>query len=198
MIEDKRGFTLLELMVVVAMIAIVATIAFPRLDPFLPKRRLKSAARLLSGTITMAYGESIAENKIYRLYMDPSTDMYWITEVTRLAEEEESSGVVGLTIGTSFELLGRIDDSENIEETAPSEPMFAPKELPQGIHFSSVEVRTNRTSFSEDAKYIEFTPLGTASPAVINLINDEDEMFSVVYDGVTGMPTLVPQGERGG
>ena len=198
MIEDKRGFTLLELMVVVAMIAIVATIAFPRLDPFLPKRRLKSAARLLSGTITMAYGESIAKNKIYRLYMDPSTDTYWITEVTRLGEDEESSGVVGLTIGTSFELLERIDDSENIEETAPSEPMFAPKELPQGIHFSSVEVRTNRASFSEDTKYIEFTPLGTASPAVINLINDEDEMFSVVYDGVTGMPTLVPQGERGG
>ena len=130
--------------------------------------------------------------------MDPSTDTYWITEVTRLEEDEESSGVVGLTIGTSFELIERIEDFDNIEETAPSEPMLAPKELPQGIHFSSVEVRANRTSFSDDINYIEFTPLGTASPAVINLINDEDEMFSVVYDGVTGMPTLVPQDERGG
>jgi prepilin-type N-terminal cleavage/methylation domain-containing protein len=198
MVRDRRGFTLLELMAVIAMLAIVAAIVFPRLDPFLPKRRLKSAARLLSGTITMAYGESIADNKIYRLYMDPSTDMYWITEVTKIEDEDESSGVTGLTIGTGFELLERIDDSEIVDEALPSEPMLAPRELPQGIHFSSVTIRTDTASFGTDVKFIEFTPLGTASPAVIDLINDEDEVFSIVYDGVTGMPKLIPRGERAG
>jgi type II secretion system protein H len=198
MIDDNRGFTLLELMVVVAMIGIVAAIAFPRLDPFLPKRRLKSAARLLSGTITMAYGESIAKNKIYRLHMDPSTDTYWITEVTKLEEEEESDGAVALVFGTSFELLERFDDSGDTEETAPSEPMLAPRELPQGVHFASVEVLNNRRTFSDDTQYIEFTPLGTGTPALVNLINDDDEELSLVYDGVTGMPVLIPQGERGG
>ncbi len=61
-------------MIVVAMIAVIAAIALPRLDPFLPERRLRSAARLLSGAITLAYGEAIAKNKTYRLYMDTSTD----------------------------------------------------------------------------------------------------------------------------
>lgn len=195
---DRGGFTLLELMVVVAMIGIISAIAFPRLDPFLPTRRLKSAARLLSGTITLAYGEAIAKNKTYRLYLDPSTDKYWITEVATLEDEDESSAAVGIRLGTGFELLEYTDGSENIEQTAPSEPMFAPKRLPPGVHFSSVEVQSGFASFALDAKYIEFSPLGVASPAVINLVNDDDEKFAVVYDGVTGMPKLVPSGDLAG
>ena len=197
MTGKPKGFTLLELMVVIAMIGIIVAIALPRLDPFLPKRRLKSAARLLSGTITMAYGEAIAKNKTYRLYMDPSTDSYWITEVTVLEDEDESSSAIGIRLGTSFEMLEYTDGSENIEETAPSEPMFAPKSLPPGVHFSSVEIGSAAGAPGPDTKYIEFTPLGVASPAVIGLANDDEE-FSVVYDGVTGIPRLVLLGEQVG
>lgn len=183
-------------MVVIAMIGIIAAIALPRLDPFLPTRRLKSAARLLSGTITLAYGEAVSKNNNYRLYMDPSTDRYWITEVTVLEDEDDSSGAVGIRLGTGFELLDYTDGSDDsIEETAPSEPMFAPKHLPPGVHFSSVEVRAGYTSYGLGPKYIEFTPLGLASPAVIELINDDNEQFTVLYDGVTGIPQLVPQEE---
>ena len=185
-------------MAVVAMIGIIAVIAFPRLDPFLPKRRLKSAARLLSGTITMAYGKAIAKNKTYRLYLDPSTDEYWITEVTETKDEDEPAEATGIRLGTGFELLEYTDGSENVEQAMPSEPMFAPRRLPLGVHFSSVEVRRGLMKFSRDKQYIEFTPLGVASPAVINLINEDEDGFAVVYDGVTGIPRLVPRGELTG
>jgi prepilin-type N-terminal cleavage/methylation domain-containing protein len=194
-VRDARGFTLLELIVVVAMIAVIAAIAFPRLDPFLPQRRLKSAARLLSGTITLVYGEAIAKNKTYRLYMDPSTDEYWITEATKFESEDESS-VIGLTLGTSFELLDYTEGGQDIEETAPTEPMLAPKSLPQGVHFSSVEIGGAAGTPRVGTKYIEFTPLGVASPAIIHLINEDDEEFAVTYDGVTGIPRLVPLDEQ--
>lgn len=197
MTGKPKGFTLIELMVVIAMIGIIVAIALPRLDPFLPRRRLKSAARLLSGTITMAYGEAIAKNKTYRLYMDPSTDSYWITEVTVLEDKDKSSSVIGITLGTSFELLSYTDGSENVEETASSEPLFAPKSLPPGVRFSFVDIRSGPGSLAFDTKYIEFTPLGIASPATIGLTNDDEE-FAVIYDGVTGIPRLVPLGEQVG
>ena len=187
-IVRKRGFTLIELMIVVAMIAVIAAIALPRIDPFLPERRLRSAARLLSGAITLAYGEAIAKNKTYRLYMDTSTDQYWITEVKKLEDDGERAYATGIRIGTQFELLESTDGSENVEETLPSEPMFARKSLPSGVRFSSVEVR--RGLSGRDAQYIEFNPLGAADPASISLVNDDGEKFAVVYDGVTGIPAL--------
>ena len=193
--KKPKGFTLLELIVVIAMIAVIAAIAFPRLDPFLPERRLKSAARILSGAITLVYGEAIAKNKTYRMYFDASEDKYWITEVTTLATEDEPS-VIGLTIGTSFELLDYTEGGGDIEETAPTEPMFAPKSLPQGVHFSSVEIGGAAGRLGAKTKYIEFSPLGIASPATIYLINEDDEGFAVAYDGVTGIPRLVPQNEH--
>ena len=63
-------------------------------------------------------------------------------EVQVLEEEgEKSTAAIGIRLGTLFELREYTKGSETIEETLPSEPMFAPKKLPQGIHFSSVEVR---------------------------------------------------------
>jgi hypothetical protein len=185
-------------MVVIAMLGIIAVIAVPRLDPFLPKRRLKSAARHLSGMITLAYGEAIAKNKTYRLYMDPTTDKFWITEVTQIESDDESSGAIGIRLGTSFELLEYVDGSQDIEQSMPSEPMLAPRQLPDGIHFSSIKVRRSLLPISPDGEYIEFTPMGVASPAVINLINEDEEEFAVVYDGVTGIPRLVPRSESAG
>lgn len=190
-----KGFTLIELILVIAMIGIVVAIAVPRLDPFLPSRRLKSAARLLSGTIMLAYGESIAKNQSYRLYMDPSNDSYWITEVTRIEEDEEVETATGLRIGTGFELLQYVDGSEDVEESLPSEPMFAPRILPPGVHFSYIEVQNGQMAFGTRAQFIEFEPLGEGTPAVIGLVNDDGEEFVVRYDGVTGAPILIPMRE---
>ena len=179
-------------MIVVAMIGVIAAIVFPRLDPFLPQRRLKSAARLLSGTISLAYGEAIAKNRTYRLYMDSSTDEYWITEVKALEQDNEQPTAIGIRIGTRFDLLEYTDGSENVEESLPSEPMFTRRRLPPGVHFSSVEVRRRYSGLGLDTQYIEFNPLGVAGAANINLANDDGEGFAVIYDGVTGIPVLAP------
>ncbi len=194
--RSSRGFTLIELMMVMAIITAIAAIVLPRLDPFVLQRRLKSAARLLSGTISLAYGEAISKNTTYRLYFDVNEGTYWITEVEKLEEDEGESTAVGIRIGTGFELLEYTDGAEKVEEKAPTEPMFAPKQLPPGVRFASVEVGRDIGVSSAGTRYIEFNPLGSASPATISLVNDEGEQFVVRYDGVTGMPRLVASGRQ--
>jgi prepilin-type N-terminal cleavage/methylation domain-containing protein len=188
----RRGFTLIELIVVIALIGVVVTIALPRLDPFVPERRLKSAARLFSGTISLAYGEAIAKNKTYRLYIDTSMDEYWIAEVSKLNQDKQTGTAKGIRLGTRFELLQYTDGSENIQHIAPTEPMFAPRALPSGVHFSSVELSPDRSMTAAGLAYIEFSPLGDASPITINLVNEDGDQFLIQYDGVTGIPTLFP------
>lgn len=190
--SEREGFTLIELILVVAVIGVVAAIVLPRLDPFLPERRLKSAVRLLSGTISLAYGEAIAKNKTYRLYFDSTKNMYWITEVTSVQKEEETEGSSAMRLGTQFELLQYEKSSEKVEEKAPTEPMFSPRTLPDGVHFSTVEINRGLEMAKSDLPYIEFSPLGTAVPATIVLINDEGDQFAIEYDGVTGIPALLP------
>jgi len=187
----KHGFTLIELVMVMAMITVIAAIVLPRLGYLLPKRRLKSAARSLSSLISLAYGEAIAKNKTYRLYLDAPNSKYWVTEVTRLDEDDDEPAAIGIRLGTQFELLQYEEHGGNIEEQAPTEPLFAPRELPPGIYFSSVQVQRDPTRLAVGPQYIEFSPLGSANPAIINLINDDEEQFAIQYDGVTGIPRLI-------
>lgn len=188
----RNGFTLIELVVVLALISVIAAIVLPRVDPFLPQRRLKSAARMLSGTISLAYAEAIAKNKTYRLYFELESDRYWIAEVTEDEEDEEESSAIGIRIGTHFELLQYSNGTENVEPEVPSEPMLAPKELPPGVHFASVEIHGDLSAPTLGPRYIEFNPLGDAGSATITLRNESEDAFMVRYDGVTGIPALAP------
>jgi general secretion pathway protein H len=71
-VRNARGFTLLELLIVVAIIAALSA-AFPlALNRFLPARRVDSAARTLVADLHLAQTRSIATGKPVSLAISPS------------------------------------------------------------------------------------------------------------------------------
>lgn len=76
-LKNKHGFTLIELMVVIAVIGIMAAIAVPNFLNWLPNMRLKAAARDLYSDIQRIKGEAVKRNTCVSLLFNtvvfPST-----------------------------------------------------------------------------------------------------------------------------
>ena len=60
--KNSKGFTLIEVLIVVGIIGIMAAIVIPSISSWLPNYRLKGAARDLYGAAMKAKGEAVKRN----------------------------------------------------------------------------------------------------------------------------------------
>ena len=72
---NKRGVTLVELVIVMAIIAIMAVVAVPNIGGWLPNYRLRSAARDIASTLRTAQMKSISLNRQFQVTF-PSAGSY--------------------------------------------------------------------------------------------------------------------------
>jgi len=67
---NKKGVTLIELIVVLAIIAIGAVLAVPNLGPWLANYRLRSATRDITSTLRTAQMKAVSNNMDYGVAFD--------------------------------------------------------------------------------------------------------------------------------
>jgi prepilin-type N-terminal cleavage/methylation domain-containing protein len=141
-----RGFTLMELVLVLVILAVGAVIAAPAMRGFTRGRRLPNTAQQLVTTARWCRVQAISEGITYRLNLDPEAGKWWITR--------DTDGT-----GTKFDAVQ--------SSLIPTET-----ELPEGISM----VTNIAPSPTDNLRFIAFTPGGRADVTMIRLLCDNVEV----------------------
>ncbi|MFZ5998804.1 MAG: pilus assembly FimT family protein [Nitrospirota bacterium] len=80
--ERQDGFSLVEVLITIAIITIVLTIAIPSFQGYAINRNLKAAARSIESDIFELKERAIAENRQYRMTFTVGTGTYTIDQCT--------------------------------------------------------------------------------------------------------------------
>ena len=139
-IDKKRGFTLVELMIVIAVIAIISAIAAPNFTTYMAQRRLNGAARMVMSDLMAARQKAVTQNNQFRVIFSGN-------QYTILDDDDNDGSADG----------GEITEVRNIQtdyydvtiSAVTANPIFYPRGTASGTKVTLTSTRTG------DNKYVK-------------------------------------------
>jgi len=103
--SDLRGFTLIELIVVVALLSIVLVFTLPRFDHFLVSDPASKTSRWLIRTVKALKENAIREQKRYALHIDMDANTLWSSDASMTDEAVDQAASGGYRLPDGMRLL---------------------------------------------------------------------------------------------
>ena len=191
-----NGFTLIEVMLVLALIAILSSIAMPSLRGFAASTRLKSTAHAIRDMLNFARDMAITERAAYLVMFDLAANRYWLASSDTFNLADPSTP---LTAGTSSFQTAQ-QPIANQGTTALQQRSLlrtnAVLGIPQkpGHSVSLVRMITNH-NFQTDqidtgVDYIYFSPTGSSEDTVLYIQDRRGQVMSITVENATGRVRL--------
>lgn len=89
---QQAGYSLTELLIVVAMIGIIALVTIPALTQLMPQYRIRSAASEAAATFRFVRAKAISTRTPWRLSFDPSGNRYGISMLANPNDARDEPG----------------------------------------------------------------------------------------------------------
>jgi len=212
----SSGYTLMELVVVMGLIAILFFAAAPRFMPRMLENRIQTAARRLATAAQYLHAHTALTRSEATLHIDVAANEYWVTtpvvegggedegegESGEMAggwgktdgwtetdvnfEDENFLGSDGRVLGIEFDLDTLIEGDDEEEEEEMRTAFIARTTLPQSVRFVGL-LMPNAEPGDEMTEFeIKYGPFGLKERAIIVLADDRDRKLSVRLDPVLG------------
>ncbi len=112
--NKQSGFTLIELIVIIAIVAIFAAIAVPNFLSYMPKHRLNGAARQIMGDLMAARMKAVSQNCDVAVTFASGNPEYEIWTDSDNDDIEDSGEVITKNIQSNYHDV-TIDTDRNIK-----------------------------------------------------------------------------------
>ncbi|HVO11045.1 MAG TPA: GspH/FimT family pseudopilin [Vicinamibacteria bacterium] len=181
-----RGFSLVELLVVVAIVMLMAAVAFPMFRPMFADAHLVGAARTFCSKFRLARSIAVRRNVYTAIRFEPRGSEIWYS----VYQDGNNNGVLSVDIGSGRDVrvagpfpltTGGADVRVAINPDTPAPP-------PDSGLLSGDPIRFGRSDI------VSFSPLGTATPGTLYLAGDSAQAAVRVVGSTARTRLLVFRG----
>jgi len=160
--SPRAGFSLIEMLGVLVVLSLVATIVAANWNAILPKEELHTSVRILSETLGGTRSEAIARNATFEIQYD--------LEAMRYRQ------ITPYLVTGNGRLAVRDEDRKALAWVA----------LPKSVKFQSITV--DGIEYKRGMVNVRFDPLGTASGHSIVLVQSPtDNRYTIEVQGLLGL-----------
>jgi type II secretion system protein H len=192
-VNDRRsGFTLMEIMLVLAIVAIIAAVAWPGVQRLYAGRRLTAAADRVRSAWCQARVEAMRSGRTYAFRYEPGGDRFRTERDTDADGAAYSAATTDQAARGNTSATSAGDASQTCEEQT----------LPEGVKFSAdvacgraassagAATRTAGNSANGWSAPILFYPDGTTADVQLVLMDQRSAAVRVLLRGMTGTVTV--------
>ncbi len=184
----SRGFSLVELLVVVGIVLLMAAVAFPMFRPLFADAHLMGAARSFSAKFRLARSIAARRNVYTAIRFEPRGDEIWYS----VYQDGNHNGVLSADIaaGRDVRVAGAFPLTTGAPDVRVAINPGTPAPPPDTGLLSGDPIRFGRSDI------VSFSPLGTATPGTLYLAGDSAQAAVRVVGGTARTRLLICRGGR--
>jgi type II secretion system protein H len=176
--RERAGFTLLELMVVIAIIGIMTAMIIPEMKGTYQDALLRSTSRELINVFDLAYSRAVSLNQLRRVRLDEKSGRYLVEK--RVIENGRERFVPANDVPDD---KGELDPRISIEFRRPAEDVPEPGAQP--------DIATSDDESAMNTVTIAFYPDGTADAGDLLLRDREGFRLALRINPITARVQVV-------
>ena len=192
----SRGFTLIEVMIVLALIAILSSIAMPSLRGFAASTRLKSTAHAIRDMLNFARDMAITEQAAYLVVFDLTANRYWLASSETFNLGDPATPVAASPPSSQPVQQPTADQGTTaLQRMAPSRTnaILGIPQIP-GHNVSLARMITNHNfqtiEIDTGVDYIYFSPTGSSEDTVLYIQDQRGKVMSITVENAMGRVRL--------